>query len=104
MNNSPNKPAQKAVSSEVAKTRNDICFYCQKPGHLKRDCPAFNKLKTGDKKERISFKRTQRALLTEERKKIQIQLDALDIESESDDRTKMTQNYHHKNCAELLMM
>ena len=51
MNNSLNKPAQKAVSTEVAEIGNDICFYYQKPGHFKRDCPTFNKLKTGDKKE-----------------------------------------------------
>ena len=61
MNNSLNNPAQKAISTEVVEIENDICFYCQKPGHFKRDCPAFNKLKTGDKKERRSFKRNQRA-------------------------------------------
>ena len=92
MNNSLNNPTQKAVSNEVAGIKNDICFYCQKPGHFKRDCPAFNKFKTGDKRERRSFKRTQRALLTEERKKIQIQLDALDIESDSDDGDKEDSN------------
>ena len=79
MQSSLNKPAQKASSTEEAEIGNDICFYCQKPGHFKKDCPAFNKLKTGDKKDRRNFKRSQRAMLTEERKKIQLQLDALDI-------------------------
>ena len=72
MNNSLNTPIQKGVSTEAAEIGNDICFYCQKPGHFKRDCPALNKLKIGDKKDRRNFKRNQRALLTEERKKIQI--------------------------------
>lgn len=85
MQSSLNKPAQKASSTKEAEIRNDICFYSQKPGHFKKDCPAFNKLKTGDKKDRRNFKRSHRALLTEERKKIQLQLDALDIESDFED-------------------
>ena len=59
-------------------------FYCQKPSHFKKDCPAFNKLRTGDKKDRRIFRRSQKALLTEERNKIQIQLDALDVETDSE--------------------
>ena len=73
------------MSTEVAEIGNDICFYYNKPGHFKRDCPAFNKLKTCDRKDTRNYKRGQRALITEERKKIQIQLDALDIESDSED-------------------
>ena len=45
----------------------------------------MNKVKTSDKKDKRIFKRSQRAMLTEERKKIQLQLDALDIESDSED-------------------
>ena len=55
-----NKTAQQASSTEEAEIGNDICFYCQKPGHFKRDCPVFNKLKTGDKKDRRNFKKGQR--------------------------------------------
>ena len=83
--NTLNKPVQQASSTEVSYVGNDIYFYSQKPGHFNRDCLAFSKLKTGDKKDRRNYKRNQRALLTEERKKIQIQLDALDIESDSED-------------------
>ena len=74
MNNSLNTPIQKGVSTESVEKGNDICLFCQKPGHFKRDCSALNKLKTGDKKDRRNFRRNQRALLTEERKKIQIHL------------------------------
>ena len=61
MGSSLNKPAQISASTKVAEVGNDICFYCNKPGHFKRDCPAFNKLKTGDRKDRRNFKRGQRA-------------------------------------------
>ena len=60
-------------------------FLLQQTWYFKRYCPAFNKLKTGDRKDRRNYKSGQRALLTEDRKKIQIQLDALDIESDSED-------------------
>ena len=71
--------------TESTDVRNDVYFYCQKPGHLKKDCPALNKLKSVDSKDRRNFKRGQKAMISEERRKIQLELDALDIDSESDD-------------------
>ena len=103
MQSSLNKPAQKASCTKEVEIGNDICFYCQKPGHFKKDCPAFNKLRTGDKKDRRIFRRSQKVLLTEERKKIQTQLDALDVETDSEDDSDDS-TYHHQNCVELLTM
>ena len=55
--NSLNKTVQLNSHTESIDVRNDVCFYCQKPGHFKKDCPAFNKLKSGDIRDRRNFKR-----------------------------------------------
>ena len=69
--NTLNKPVLQTSNDESKDNRNDICFYCQKTGLFKKDCYAFNKLKIGDKKDRRKFKKGRRAMLTEERNKIQ---------------------------------
>jgi len=71
-----NKQAQQ--SSETPAVGNDLCFYCQKPGHFKRDCPLL-KSKSGEKRRKF-----KRAMIAEEKKKLQQKIDALCLETSSE--------------------
>ena len=70
-----NKQAQQ--SSDTPAVGNDLCFYCQKPGHFKRDCPLL-KSKSGEKRRKF-----KRAMIEEEKKKLHMKIDALCIDTSS---------------------